>query len=786
MNDNNAIHNRLTAGNISMKKLYGMIEWLFLAEIAVGIANLIRKTSMFSFATDKGTEMYFFMIILITVMIKTIIFVALGAEENHLRDDFRYIAIALLTALVFCTAFISLGAETDYTEGSRYYFLVLIAIATLGTIGTDYTKVIRIHVAVLAFMLAVIIIAALSGAIENLVYYRDGNIRSSWGIVYPTDMATYFVYFNIFSWIAFREKDDLWFLIPGTGALIMTYCIADSNTSTIIIILFMVCLVISRYMKNRKTEGVMRFAEMAAPCVFPLFSVLMNLIILLYNRGNRFSEMLNQFIHGRIALAAQSYAKYGIGLFGSSLRQHGNGGGELVAAANAGRYDFVDSTYHLIPLNYGLVVFVLVNVLWVLVIRNAIKIKDYRLVCGMTLIAVHSLSEPTYIVPWYNILILLPVSIMMTKQTASYGEGEEPARRTIQDVIQKRRMLTIAIAVMLGIIAFYNLLPWARTIFTFSTINDSPEGLQTLFWIFIVCTAGVIAACCLLHKAMDCSIKGRDGKTFVAIMAVLIFMAGAFLWKCNALIVKIADREENVVLADKEALEIINSAKTGKLYVNGLPEIYRRKYDGISTSIFDGEDIARLKSATVITDASADMTVPFMAGFSYSQITDEHAVYTNDSEVIKALEKRGYHFTPYNSSVIKVDMSYMAEINGIEQQDDGSIILKGGESALTRGPFVNLSANTYSFIYDLSIDKESASLVSGSDKEVCNLLVTSGQGTVEIGNVVIRNSDFDDSGNCRAELRYDVPVSIYVEMKVIPAEGGKVEIRGLAYQRTPE
>ena len=767
-----------------MEKLYRMIEWLFLAELGAGIANLIRKTSEFSFVTDKETEMYFFMIILITVMIKTIIFVALGSEGSDFRENFRYIVIALLIALVFCTAFISLGAETDYSEGSRYYFLVLIAIATLGTIGTDYTKVIRIHVAVLAFMLAVIIIAALSGAIENLVYYRGGNIRSSWGIVYPTDMATYFVYFNIFSWIAFREKTDLWFLIPGTGALIMAYCIADSNTSTIIIILFMVCLVISRYMKNRKPEKFTKFAEMTACCVFPLFSILMNLMIPLYNRGNRLSEILNQFIHERIGLAAQAYAKYGIGLFGSSLKQHGNGGGQLVAAANSVRYDFVDSTYHLIPLNYGLVIFILVNVLWVLMIRNAAKIKDYRLVCGMTLIAVHSLSEPTYIVPWYNILILLPVSIMMTKKTASYGEGQD--QQSIQGTMQKRGIIASAIAAVLGIILFYNLLPWARTIFTFSAINDSPEGLKTLFWIFVVCTAGVIAACCLLHKVMDCSIKDRDRKIFAAILAVLIFMAGAFIWKCNALIVKIADREARIVLADKEAIEIIGRAKTGKLYVNGLPEIYRRKYDGISTSIFDGEDIARLENATIITDASADMTVPFLAGFSYSQITDEHAVYTNDSGVIKALEESGYHITPYNSSVIKVDMSYMAEINGIEQQDDGSIILKGGESALTRGPFANLSANTYSFIYDLSIDKECASLVSGSDKEICNLLVTSGQGTVEIGNVVIRNSDFDDSGNCRAELRYDVPVSIYVEMKVIPAEGKKVEIRGLAYQKTPD
>ena len=111
-------------------------------------------------------------------------------------------------------------------------FCRFLAVLTLGSIGCDFHKALKIYVIIIGTTLLVTVFCALGDTITNLIYTNQNRFRSSWGIVYPTDFASYMIFLLVSAWIAWKNLPDWFFLIPGAGAFIIAYNIADSNTSS--------------------------------------------------------------------------------------------------------------------------------------------------------------------------------------------------------------------------------------------------------------------------------------------------------------------------------------------------------------------------------------------------------------------------------------------------------------------------------------------------------------------------------------------------------------------------
>ena len=93
-----------------------------------------------------------------------------------------------------------------YRTGAEH-FLLFLAVISLGTVRMNYKSVLKIYVAVVSVFCLLWVTSSFGGLLSNLVYYRSGHLRSSWGMAYPTDFAStllfllmigYLVYLNVF------------------------------------------------------------------------------------------------------------------------------------------------------------------------------------------------------------------------------------------------------------------------------------------------------------------------------------------------------------------------------------------------------------------------------------------------------------------------------------------------------------------------------------------------------------------------------------------------------------
>ena len=158
-----------------------------------------------------------------------------------------------------------------------------------------------------------------------------------------------------------------------------------------------------------------------------------------------------------------------------------------------------------------------------------------------------------------------------------------------------------------------------------------------------------------------------------------------------------------------------------KLYEAELPTLYNRRFGGISTNFFNGEDLARLKNLAVITDLDNQWSPMFLSGFSYAEISESHAVYSDSAEFIAALKRAGYHPVPYYSKERTVDMKKLAEWNQLEIDSDGDLIISS-EQPLLNVPDLDLKQGNYTFYFDFTLLPSSSELTERAQDQLAFVL----------------------------------------------------------------
>ena len=116
-------------------------------------------------------------------------------------------------------------------------------------------------------------------------------------------------------------------------------------------------------------------------------------------------------------------------------------------------------------------------------------------------------------------------------------------------------------------------------------------------------------------------------------------------------IIKRAEKQySNVLSSEEEGIRIIKSASKGKIFVDEYPSFYQLKFGGIDSSLFYGDKVIRADNTSVITDRNYEAKDLLDLGFLFTELSEEHALYTDDLSVIRALGDSGYHMTGYYSA----------------------------------------------------------------------------------------------------------------------------------------
>lgn len=744
--------------------LAALSELLFLLTFAAYLIHLALGTTTFELDLPGKLNRFLLLALLATGSLKLVFQLTSEGKENrkiHLRLILLSLPVALLWMLVY--------------RNDGYGFLRFLAVLTVAFVGTDYRKTLKVFVVSVGTVVLSAVFCSFTGSIQNLVYEQGIELRSAWGIIYPTDFSAYLVFLCLIAWVAWRDLPDLFFLLPGVLSLIIAKGITGSNTGVICSALFLAAVVLSAVLRDKPHRVLDKLIHLASAVSFPLLAVMMVAMTWAYHEGSAFAQKLDIWNHSRLSLASSIYDEVGLSLFGSPFKQLGFGKSVL---GNT-EYHFVDCSYLLILLRYGVVTLLVLALLWVLMTGAAAKLQDRRLLLAFMVIAVHCMSEHHYTDLNYNPFLVLPFSLLLTASGPAFVPAPEK-QDARQSWIRTGILLLMSSVFVFALIWTF---PRFTTLCTFFDLGGSTRHRRFLF---AAVFAGLLllflfaGACTRFLTAMR--EKREITKTPAVLAGVLaVFFLGGLL-ASNTLLDRAEKKYHDMLACERPAVEAVQS--TGcSLLVDNLPELYRRTFGSIDRSLFHGEDLARQKNLAVITDADRELNVLINRGFLYGEISDDQAVYTDSAEAIGALQAAGYHLHGYYSRDRELNLNEISwAAYGEPLREEWTINLSEC-GPIENNVKTNLFGASYRVSYTLRLESESAALLT-PDTPVAALRVVCYPEDTLVAERDVLLSEFREDGTCLAAIDFSVPNVYETEFLILPKPfDGTLLLQRVSYQR---
>ncbi len=681
------------------------------------------------------------------------------------------ITVLVMFAVTFLVTFLSYQAS-----GGKYQFLLFIPAIIFSLYDIEYDKVLSLYLFLIGLILIVAIFASQVNIISNYVYSGTNKVRSSWGICYPTDYATIILFFVMFLWTKRKKCSDWLMLCPAILSLLNAIYIASSRTSMICSTVFIIGIVIYNifhYLKEHfDLTPLKKVVNVLFMCVFPICAIYTFVVCLLFQMDVPFAQTINNWMSNRLGLIINGVQNYGIHPFGSyfELKGGGFGGTDFYNG-----YNFIDNSYALLFIRYGWVYFGLILTLWLFTMKKALKENNYKVAIVMSIIAFHSISEHHYIDASFNLLLFMPfVNFENAKEEKEYNK-----------IIENISVLITAIVfIVLLISVFPSFLSYARTFVTINNIqNANSRTMYILFPVLMLFASllfGVIYAC---KKVIVFIISGKKVKMiYSVILVVAVLICFIIPQYKNSIFSSAYDSYLEIFQNEEDIVKLIQKNKEGKLYSTDVPEYYERYFKGFSSGLLQGEELARQKNITVITSLDLDSEVFISNGFEWMQISDSHAIYTNDNKVIKALEKKNYQLETYYAKEHQMDIAYWGYLNGIPTDEFGQLNVRGGENGLYVGPYCYLHNRTYDFTLNLF----GLGSVSGNpldySQPIANFSVKYTDTDDVLYNAQIYPS-FDENGNYSYEFQVGSWRTANVYLTLEPINDCSIWISSVTYKK---
>ena len=623
---------------VNKEKIIGILDTILLIGLALHVFDLSISATTFMFRLPKE----FMGVVLVILM-------AVAVIKAILMWGDRYMWMSIPVAAVYLVVCFR----------TSYEFMGFIAVFIVGFVGTSYRKILIAYLIPAAAVLFSSVFAALSGGIMNIVCI-DGSVKSSWGSCYYTEFASALFFLLLISWVFLKNIPDVLFLLPGVVTLFVSLVIAGSRTATTLSVVFLAFIVYkiledkyafreSRYFwVQRVANGIVRF-------VLPVFMLFMILMVWLYQLSVPFALKYDTFSKNRLVSAAKMLDTYGVRAFGSLFDMAGNGWSSFKPLD----YTFIDSSYLLILIRYGLVTALFITIIWVWMGDKGLRAHNRRMAFAMVLVALDAIGEQHFTELNYNIFLVMPFASM------DEASGREDARLSDwlgNDLSRKFRSTQLLSLIVGGgiVIAFLPVfLSYFRTIFNGYGMTNGTVVIDGVL-IFIISLVAILIFvsfiwCFSKLIANDALEKSINRKYLLLTIMLSIFIFLGFVVG-DSMVDKVYRGLLGRIATETDIVGSITANATGKVYADRYPESYRKMFAGVHRSFYDGEDIARCKDVTVIVDAEDDFNVMSYKGFSYTKISDFDAIYTNDKGVKDFLEGKGYELSKVNNSEHVLDL----------------------------------------------------------------------------------------------------------------------------------
>lgn len=721
----------------------GAIEWIALATVMNYCLFLFLLTTTFQITFTELYEKITYSILMITGSLRLIAGLIKEWKTAETSDEKRKVLFRGAVSLMSIIPCMILKQRFGYE------FMIYLLFTAFCLYGMKPERVLKAYCICIGTALAVTILCALSGSINNFLfpgYGRRGRIRGAYGIGYPTDLASQFVFLLLFIWCIRKRPNRIYTLLYAGLALMMAYMLytyPHSETSTICSLLTVAVMLYTGIAENRRKKErgrLLRITDGIAIWAFPLLGTMFWGLVILYGNGIGPMEQINGLLSDRLQLTWTAVHKYGIQAFGAWTPQSGWGGGLIKTQA----YEFLDSTYALLPIRYGWVITLAAGTLWVWMTQRAIRTGHRRIGYAMAVIAFHSFSEHHFPEINFNILLAMPLCAFVPME-----EGvTEPERIRIDQWIAG----AAGIGVMLLLLP--KTLSWARCLFAAEGwTGGGDRSLKAgLFW--LACIGLVVLFCCFLKK-LPGEIRRREQATR-RILAGLVIVSSIFaaVWLgTNDRITAEAAANDAQMEEERPAIQAVLEAAAEPVYAGEqMEELYKRKFGGISDRIFTAEEIARNGKGSVMLEHDNEGYSLIFNGAQYCELTSYTGLFTYDAALMEKMRGEGYAFHSYYSAEREAGTEPLEQYEG-----------------------------DYLVTFELELTGTEAE--DDANHEICDIIATSMLGEERLAEKTLYEEDFGGDGMLKAELEYSTGNTRGVEYRVEVRDGAEVDVGPVRWRR---
>ena len=301
-----------------------------------------------------------------------------------------------------------------FAKNRNILFIVIILVALR---KMNFEKLIEIALKIYMISFLTVVCLALLNIIPNWEFSRGNMPRYALGFIYATDaIGTYLAIIVMFFYI---KKDKATFIEILVLELInvFMYSYTNGRLSFILITIILFVQSISKFEFIRKIFY-KNISQKCLKCVCHTLPIIMflglHLLVIMYANNNFVANKVNKVISDRIRLTYQAYRSNDVNLFGNDIKWYGWGGyGYKELDENEEFvYNYVDSSYARLVLDYGVVFSCIIICAYREVLIRNYKNKNYWLIFAIIFILVWSFIEQYIVNLGKNLFILAFIPLL--------------------------------------------------------------------------------------------------------------------------------------------------------------------------------------------------------------------------------------------------------------------------------------------------------------------------------------------------------------------------------------
>lgn len=255
------------------------------------------------------------------------------------------------------------------------------------------------------------VLSCFIGVIPDKLWYRSsGAVRHGLGYRYTSFSSNF--YFHIALMYIYLKRNRKLRFIEVICILIFNYILYKYTNTKAVFVLTNVMIISFFVFQYKKTNLKNNWInKILFKYCFPICATFSIGFSIKYN-GNSFYKILDTLLSNRLKLGHNAYNQYGIKLFGQNIIW--SMGDENLEVWQQ-TYNFIDSAYMQLLINYGIVLLVLICIGYIYVGKYAIKENNKTLCIVLLFLALHSVTDPQLMELRYNPFLLMFSMFFSTK-----------------------------------------------------------------------------------------------------------------------------------------------------------------------------------------------------------------------------------------------------------------------------------------------------------------------------------------------------------------------------------